>query len=90
MRSDGTFWFIDSTEAGTWETAGSARVNGNDCSWNLFLNPPGEMEQSFKDTDWAEYQISRGDVAVGQPARVTLADGQFFTSNGCADWQRVD
>lgn len=89
LDSDGTFWFVDAPDAGVWETSGSARVNGYSCQWNLFTDPPGDVEDSFGSLDWADYQIDRGDVAVGETARVTLPAGDYFTSVGCAAWRRV-
>jgi hypothetical protein len=85
MDRDGVYYEAFPESQGAWETTGSARSNGRDCQWRLHAYAPATDSIA----DVAASMITRGAVAPGQTARVTLASGEFFVSYGCQPWNKV-
>jgi hypothetical protein len=78
LDEDGTYYKIDASSAGTYETDGSQRSNGRACNWTRTTTPTIDI------TD----MIEAGTAAVGQRSRVTLRAGEYFVSYGCKPWRK--
>jgi hypothetical protein len=83
MDKDGTYYHIDDSAAGTYETQGSARTNGRPCNWM-------RLSADWNKTDTIDgiyaSLIDKGDVGRGETARVTVHGGEYFVSYGCEPW----
>lgn len=84
MYKSGTYYHIEDSAAGTYETAGSA--DARPCNWTR-LGSNWDQRETIEDT-YAAW-IDGGHVAQGETARVTLKSGEYFVSNGCLPWQYV-
>lgn len=87
MDKDGTYYHIDDSAAGIYETRGSARPNSRPCNW-MRLSEDWVEDDSI--AALADAMIDRGDVSVGESARVRLRAGEWFVSHGCHPWRYVD
>lgn len=76
---NGTYYRVVDSAAGTYETAGSNRPNGRDCTWVRSTTAPFTIAST----------IAMGDVAPGQHGLVTLKPGEYFISYGCDPWRPV-
>jgi hypothetical protein len=74
MDKPGTYYHIDGSAAGTYETNGSNGAIG-ECIWQRWRSP---------DDDRA---VEVG--TVQQTTRVTLHAGEYFVSYGCLPWRYV-
>jgi hypothetical protein len=79
MDTDGTYYEVGDRSAGTYETAGSIDKRGRPCSWTRTRRPTIEIAD----------MIAVGEVGVGEHARVTLSEGEYFVSYRCAPWRKV-
>lgn len=65
--------------AGVWETQGSNRDNGRDCTWSRLRRPEVTINAT----------IRAGRVGPGEVQRVTLNPGEWFHTVGCHPWRLV-
>jgi hypothetical protein len=86
LDKNGTYYHIDDSAAGTYETQGSARTNGRPCNWTR-LAPDWNQKDTIEGI--AASLIDKGDVARGETARVTVKSGEYFVSYGCEPWRYV-
>jgi hypothetical protein len=86
MDKSGIYYHIDDSAAGGYETSGSARANGRPCNW-MRLSPDWSTDDSIEAL--AKAMLDRGDVAVGQTARVTVKANEYFVSFGCEPWRYI-
>ena len=74
ITTDGTFRVGPDIPAGVWETHGTSGTGT--CLW-------------IRKADVGGAELQRGQVSVGESARVTLHAGESFTSMWCAAWSKV-
>ena len=78
MDEDGTFYHINESTAGTYETDGSQRASGRPCNWTRTRRPTLKINDG----------ITAGTVAVGERGQVTVNAGEYFVSFGCKPWRK--
>jgi len=83
MDESGTFYHIDDSAAGIYETAGSDRPNGRPCRWERRTGTRTDIHGSYEDV------VEWGNVGPGQQKQVKLRGGEYFVSYGCKPWHHV-
>ncbi|WP_409470692.1 hypothetical protein [Streptomyces sp. HC307] len=77
VEGDGMYLVGEDMKAGTYKTAGPADSVIPNCYWARLKDASGEFGS-----------IIANDNAQGQ-ARVTVRNGEYFETSGCATWQKV-